>query len=149
VGEVSRRSGVAVSALRFYESKGLLKSWRTEGNQRRYARDALRRLAVIKAAQRLGIPLGRIRAAFQALPDGRAANTEDWRRLSMGWRAELDDRRECLRRLRDQLTGCIGCGCLSLERCPLVNPGDRFARSGRTSRLEPEHSGLASGNPRS
>jgi MerR family redox-sensitive transcriptional activator SoxR len=130
VGEVAARSGVAVSALHFYEAKGLIRSLRTAGNQRRYPRDVLRRIAVIKVAQRTGIPLARIREALSALPDGRAPTVADWRRLSRRWRAELDARIARLVHLRDELDGCIGCGCLSLKQCPLRNPGDRMARLG-------------------
>ncbi|GAA3917692.1 redox-sensitive transcriptional activator SoxR [Luteimonas lutimaris] len=135
VGELSARSCVAVSALHFYESKGLIHSLRTAGNQRRYPRDVLRRVAVIKAAQRLGLPLATIREALDSLPDNRTPTAADWRRFSAAWRAELDDRIEHLLRLRDQLDGCIGCGCLSLKECPLRNPGDVAAREGRGSRL--------------
>ena len=135
VGEVARRSGVAVSTLHFYESKGLIKSWRNAGNQRRYPRQILRLVAIIKVAQRLGIPLATIHEAFAALPKGRPATTEDWNKLSIKWRAELDERIGKLTRLRDQLTGCIGCGCLSLGACPLVNPGDKLAQQGPGPRL--------------
>jgi len=135
VGEVARRSGVAVSTLHFYESKGLIKSWRNEGNQRRYAREVLRRVAVIKVAQRTGIPLESIRLALQELPDERTPTTEDWARLSKKWRAELEDRIQRLMRLRDQLDGCIGCGCLSLGVCPLRNPWDKLGEEGPGPRL--------------
>jgi len=135
VGEVAKRSGVAVSALHFYESKGLIRSWRNTGNQRRYARDVLRRVSIIKVAQRLGIPLATIHEAFRALPEGRTATVEDWRKLSAKWRAELDNRIATLTRLRDQLTGCIGCGCLSLGACPLRNPCDKLAAQGPGPRL--------------
>lgn len=130
VGEVAARSGVSVSALHFYEAKGLIRSWRTAGNQRRYARDVLRRIAVIRVAQRAGIPLESIRKALSTLPDGRTPTAADWARLSRGWRAELDARIGRLTRLRDQLDGCIGCGCLSLRACPLRNPDDRMAALG-------------------
>jgi MerR family redox-sensitive transcriptional activator SoxR len=139
VGEVAARSGVAVSALHFYESEGLIRSWRNEGNQRRYARDVLRRLAVIRVAQRTGISLASIRMALQTLPDGRAPGNEDWANLSKSWRAELNERIDRLVRLRDQLDGCIGCGCLSLGVCPLRNPWDRLAAEGPGPRLlDPE-----------
>src|ERR1700678_3233221 len=114
VGEVAARSGVAVSTLHFYESKGLIKSSRNPGNQRRYAREVLRRVAVIKVAQRTGIPLASIRTALKALPAERTPTSEDWKKLSARWREELDNRIERLTRLRDQLGHCIGCGCLSL-----------------------------------
>jgi MerR family transcriptional regulator, redox-sensitive transcriptional activator SoxR len=135
VGEVSARSGVAVSALHFYESEGLIRSWRNHGNQRRYAREALRRLAVIRVAQRTGISLASIREALEALPGERTPSGEDWTNLSKTWRAELNDRIDRLVRLRDQLDGCIGCGCLSLEVCPLRNPWDKLAAEGPGPRL--------------
>lgn len=135
VGEVARRSGVAVSALHFYESKGLIKSWRNAGNQRRYARDVLRRVALIKVAQRTGIPLAAIRKALKTLPGERTPTAEDWKKLSAGWRVELNDRIERLIRLRDQLDGCIGCGCLSLGICPLRNPHDNLGKQGPGPRI--------------
>ncbi|TCS15367.1 redox-sensitive transcriptional activator SoxR [Caulobacter sp. BK020] len=139
VGEVARRSGVAVSTLHFYEAKGLIRSLRTEGNQRRYPRGILRRVAVIKVAQRTGIPLASIQAALARLPDGRAPTAEDWAALSRAWRAELDERILRLTQLRDQLDDCIGCGCLSLKACPLRNPRDVLASQGAGPRLlEPE-----------
>ncbi len=130
VGEVADRSGLAVSALHFYESKGLIASVRSAGNQRRYPRSILRRVAVIKIAQRMGLPLATIADALQALPEGRTPTVADWRRLSAAWRAELDERIATLTRLRDQLDGCIGCGCLSLRACPLRNPDDALGASG-------------------
>jgi MerR family redox-sensitive transcriptional activator SoxR len=135
VGEVAARSGVAVSTLHFYESAGLIKSRRNEGNQRRYPREVLRRIAVIRVAQRTGISLASIREAMHALPDRRTPTTEDWRKLSARWRGELNDRIERLIRLRDQLDGCIGCGCLSLEACPLRNPWDKLSEQGPGPRL--------------
>jgi MerR family redox-sensitive transcriptional activator SoxR len=139
VGEVAARSGVAVSTLHFYESKGLIKSRRNRGNQRRYPREVLRRVAVIKVAQRTGIPLAAIRMALKALPAERTPTADDWRRLSAKWRSDLDDRIKRLARLRDQLNGCIGCGCLSLGVCPLRNPLDKLARQGPGPRLlDPE-----------
>src|SRR5579863_4966985 len=135
VGEVAARSGVAVSTLHFYESKGLITSWRNSGNQRRYAREVLRRVAVIKVAQKTGIPLGEIGEALATLPEKRTPNSEDWKRLSAVWRANLNDRIERLTRLRDQLDGCIGCGCLSLESCPLRNPWDCLGAEGPGPRL--------------
>lgn len=135
VGQLSSRSGVAVSALHFYERKGLISSRRTSGNQRRYPRETLRRVAIIKAAQRIGIPLASIREALDVLPQGRAPNAEDWRKLSERWRAELDERIAGLTALRDHLTDCIGCGCLSLASCPLRNPADKLAEEGPGSRL--------------
>ncbi|MFA0810964.1 redox-sensitive transcriptional activator SoxR [Microbulbifer epialgicus] len=130
VGEVAERSDVAVSALHFYESKGLISSWRTGGNQRRYSRDVLRRVAIIKVAQSTGIPLAEIREALAALPDSRTPNAKDWAKLSAGWRENLDRRIRQLIQLRDRLEGCIGCGCLSMENCPLRNPGDQAAKLG-------------------
>jgi MerR family redox-sensitive transcriptional activator SoxR len=135
VGQVAARSGVAVSTLHFYESAGLIKSRRNEGNQRRYPREVLRRIAVIRVAQRTGISLASIREAMHALPDRRTPTTEDWRKLSARWRGELNDRIERLIRLRDQLDGCIGCGCLSLEACPLRNPWDKLGEEGPGPRL--------------
>ncbi|GII05069.1 redox-sensitive transcriptional activator SoxR [Planobispora takensis] len=135
VGQVATRSGVAVSALHFYEAKGLIRSRRTAGNQRRYTRDTLRRIAFIRVSQRVGIPLKVIQNALSALPDERTPNREDWARLSAMWRSELDDRIKQLQRLRDGLTDCIGCGCLSLDRCALANPGDVQAARGPGSRL--------------
>jgi MerR family transcriptional regulator, redox-sensitive transcriptional activator SoxR len=130
VGEVARRSGVAISAIHFYEAKGLLFSWRNGANQRRYPREALRRVSLIKVAQRLGIPLASIKAALDALPKGRTPTEGDWRKLSARWHADLDQRIGQLTRLRDQLTGCIGCGCLSMHTCPLRNPDDVLGRKG-------------------
>lgn len=135
VGEVAIRSGVAVSALHFYEAKGLIKSVRTAGNQRRFPREVLRRVAVIKVAQRLGIPLAVVHEAFKTLPEGCRPTTADWARLSATWKNELDDRIARMTRLRDQLTGCIGCGCLSLRDCPLRNPHDALAVQGAGPRL--------------
>ena len=130
VGEVAARSGVAVSTLHFYEAEGLISSWRNKGNQRRYPREALRRVAVIKVAQKTGIPLKEIREALEMLPEKRTPTSADWKKLSARWRADLNDRIERLTRLRDQLDGCIGCGCLSIETCPLRNPWDRLGEQG-------------------
>ncbi|WP_313146171.1 redox-sensitive transcriptional activator SoxR [Stenotrophomonas sp.] len=130
VGDVARRSGVAVSALHFYERKGLISSLRTAGNQRRYARDVLRRLAVIRVAQRVGMPLEAVARAFETLPQGRAPTKSDWARLSARWQQELEERIHMLQLLRDELTGCIGCGCLSLKRCRLANPDDVLGERG-------------------
>lgn len=130
VGELAARSGVAVSALHFYESKGLIRSMRTPGNQRRYPREVLRVVAIIKVAQRLGIALASVREALASLPQGRTPTAADWRRLSAGWKAELDERIARLTRLRSELDRCIGCGCLSMADCWLRNPGDRLAERG-------------------
>ena len=135
VGAVATRSGVAVSAIHFYESKGLIRSRRTQGNQRRYPREVLRLVAVIKVAQRIGMPLGVIRDALATLPHGRTPTAADWRRLSALWKQGLDERIERMVRLRDSLTGCIGCGCLSLKVCPLRNPMDRLGEAGPGPRL--------------
>jgi MerR family redox-sensitive transcriptional activator SoxR len=135
VGEVAKRSGVAVSTLHFYESKGLIRSSRSRGNQRRYPRDVLRRIAIIKVAQRAGIPLATILQALTTLPKDVAPTREDWRRLSTGWRIELDQRIRTLTQLRDRLDSCIGCGCLSTTVCPLRNPSDKLAKKGAGPRL--------------
>ena len=127
---MAHRSGVAVSALHFYEREGLITSRRTSGNQRRYTRDTIRRVAFIRMSQRLGIPLARIRDALGTLPANRVPTSKDWARLSAGWRADLDERILHLERLRDNLAGCIGCGCLSLKVCALANPGDVLAARG-------------------
>ena len=135
VGQVAARSGVAVSAIHFYEAKGLVKGWRTSGNQRRYPRAVLRRVAVIKVAQRVGIPLNVVRDALMSLPRGRTPTAKDWAVLSARWRADLDDRISRLKKLRNELTNCIGCGCLSLDSCPLYNPGDKLSKEGPGPRL--------------
>lgn len=135
IGEVAERAGVATSALRFYESRGLIRSHRNAGGHRRYAREVLRRVAILKVAQRIGIPLGEIADALSTLPDGRAPNAADWQRLSDAWRNQLNERIDKLTKLRDQLDGCIGCGCLSLESCPLRNPADVAAEGGPGARL--------------
>ena len=135
VGQLAARSGVAVTALHFYEAKGLIKSNRNAGNQRRYPRDVLRRVVLIKIAQRLGIPLANIGEALQALPDGRTPNAQDWERLSALWREDLDERINKLMLLRDKLNGCIGCGCLSMEACPLRNHDDQLGERGPGAQL--------------
>ncbi len=129
-GEVARRSGVAVSALHFYEREGLIRSVRTAGNQRRYRRDVLRRIAFVRVSQSVGVSLARIRAALDALPEERVPTKADWAQLSRTWRDDLDARIEQLTRLRDDLDGCIGCGCLSLRSCTLANPDDRLGADG-------------------
>ena len=135
VGEVAERSGVAVSTLHFYEMKGLIRSERNRGNQRRYKRSVLRRVAVIKVAQRTGIPLSDIKEALEVLPHDRPLTADDWRRLSETWRRELNERIHRLTALRDHLDGCIGCGCLSMQDCPLRNPQDVLAREGAGAHL--------------
>lgn len=130
VGQVAARAGVAVSALHFYEARGLIAARRTTGNQRRYGRDVLRRIAFIRASQRVGIPLATIRDALSALPEERTPTAADWARLSAQWRTELDERIARLVQLRDDFTDCIGCGCLSLDRCRFANPGDAYGAQG-------------------
>lgn len=137
VGEIAARSGVAVSALHFYEAQGLIRSIRSAGNQRRFPRGVLRRIAVIKVAQRTGIPLAAIKAALDALPANRPLSATDWKNLSRRWRADLDARIQTLTALRDQLGDCIGCGCLSMQACPLRNPADQLAGQGPGPRLLP------------
>jgi len=135
IGDLAARSGVAPSALRYYEREGLIRSTRTGGNQRRYLRSELRRVAFIKIAQQVGVSLEEIREALSELPEGRTPTKADWARLSARWRGKLEERILLMQRLRDQLTGCIGCGCLSLDRCALYNPGDRAARAGAGPRF--------------
>ena len=130
IGEMASRSGVRTSTLRYYESRGLISSDRTTGGQRRYARETLRRVAVIRAAQILGLTLEEIRKALDELPQARTPDQHDWERLSRAWRSSLDGRIAELEALRDRLSSCIGCGCLSLESCGLFNPGDRAAGAG-------------------
>jgi len=124
IGEVATRSGIATSALRFYEAQGLLASQRTGGNQRRYERAVLRRIALIRAGRAAGIPLERIRSALDTLPPGRTPTRRDWERLSRVWRSDLDEQIAMLHAVRDRLTTCIGCGCLSIDACTLLNPDD-------------------------
>lgn len=135
ITELASRSGVAASALRYYEALGLIAASRTSGNQRRYRRSVLRRVAVIRAARAMGVPLSAIRSALAGLPERRDPTPEDWERLSARWHAELDARIRVLEKLRDQLSSCIGCGCLSLERCKIFNPGDKVAAEGDGPRL--------------
>jgi MerR family redox-sensitive transcriptional activator SoxR len=130
IGEVSARSGVAASAVRFYEAEGLLRSSRTSGNQRRYDRSVLRRIALIQAGRAAGISLAEIRAALDTLPPGRTPARRDWERFSRRWWEDLDGRIRTLEALRDRLTTCIGCGCLSIDRCELLNPDDEAANAG-------------------
>ena len=141
IGEVAARSGVAHSALRFYEAKGLIRSRRSDGNQRRFDRAVLRRIALLQAGRAAGIPLSRIAAALATLPDERTPNRRDWERLSRAWRADLDERIAVLEAVRDRLADCIGCGCLSLDTCSLLNPNDEAASTGAGARsLRPEGS---------
>lgn len=137
VGEVAARSGYAPSALRYYESEGLLAPSRTEGGQRRYERGVLRRLAFIRAARHVGLSLDEIRAALDTLPAGRTPTKADWTRVSRLWRRRLDEEIEALEALRDRLDSCIGCGCLSLQRCRIANPGDVAGRAGPGARYLP------------
>jgi MerR family transcriptional regulator, redox-sensitive transcriptional activator SoxR len=130
IGELSHRSGVSTSALRYYESQGLIRAERTSGNQRRYLRAALRRVAFIRSAQRVGLTLEEIAEALGTLPEGRTPTRADWARLSRSWRPRIDAQIERLERLRDKLDGCIGCGCLSLRTCSLQNPEDEVAPRG-------------------
>jgi len=130
IGEVAARSGVAQSALRFYERERLITAQRTDGNQRRYDRSILRRIAFIQAGRAAGIPLERVRTALDTLPSDRSPNTRDWQRLSRSWREDLDRRIATLQALRGRLTTCIGCGCLSLTKCALLNPDDEAAARG-------------------
>jgi len=130
VGDVARRSGVAVSTVHFYEAKGLIAGWRTAGNQRRYHRAVLRRIAIIRIAQRAGIPLATIRDALADLPHDHVPDAADWRRFTEAWKGMLEERILSLTQLRDQIASCIGCGCLSLAECPLRNPGDALGRQG-------------------
>jgi MerR family transcriptional regulator, redox-sensitive transcriptional activator SoxR len=130
IGELSARSGVAASALRFYEAEGLIHARRTSGNQRRYPRATLRRVALVQAGRAAGIPLTRIREALDGLPSGRTPGRRDWERLSRSWRADIDERLATLHAIRDRLTTCIGCGCLSIDRCTLLNPDDEAGSSG-------------------
>jgi len=130
IGETAQRSGVAASALRFYETRNLIESHRGPGNQRRYRRSMLRKISIIKIAQTLGLSLEEISTALNTLPDKHTPTQRDWQRLSLKWRDQLDTRIANLQKLREQLSGCIGCGCLSLKRCALYNPGDRVAAKG-------------------
>lgn len=130
VGQVAERSGFAVSALHFYERKGLIRSHRTSGNQRRYDRDVLRRLAIVRMGTELGVPLTEVAEALSHVAAGHAPTVTDWRRMSEHWHDKLSRRIVLMTRMRDELNGCIGCGCLSTASCPLMNPGDRLAGEG-------------------
>jgi MerR family redox-sensitive transcriptional activator SoxR len=135
IGDVAARSGVAQSALRFYEREGLIRSTRTGGNQRRYERAELRRIAFIRVSQQVGVTLDEIREALRSLPEGRTPTRADWTRLSARWRSKLDERIALMERLRDQLSSCIGCGCLSLKTCRLYNADDQLATGGPGARI--------------
>ena len=138
IGEVAERAGVTASALRFYDARGLINATRTSGNQRRYPRSTLRRVAFIRAAQQVGLTLDEITAALETLPAGRTPTKADWERLSRSWRGLLDTRIAALEALRDRLAGCIGCGCLSMRSCGMLNPGDVLASQGPGAvRLQP------------
>jgi MerR family redox-sensitive transcriptional activator SoxR len=130
IGALSERTGVAPSALRYYEAEGLISSSRSSGGQRRFARETLRRVSFIRVAQQVGLTLDEIQAALASLPDNRTPTKADWERLSTAWRPRIDNQIAVLERLRDRLTGCIGCGCLSLKICRLYNPGDELAERG-------------------
>ncbi|MDP8904859.1 MAG: redox-sensitive transcriptional activator SoxR [Chloroflexota bacterium] len=130
IGELARRTGVATSALRFYEARGLISAQRSEGNQRRYNRATVRRVSVIRAAQRCGLTLDEIAAALEGLPTDKVPLKRDWQRMSRVWQRQLDERISGLQALREELADCIGCGCLSLQRCNLLNKGDVAARLG-------------------
>ncbi len=134
IGQLAERSGVAASALRYYEREGLISSTRTSGGQRRYEREMLRRIAFVGAAKRVGLSLDEIRTALASLPENRTPTKADWARLSRSWRSRLDDEIEQMIRLRDELTDCIGCGCLSFRSCRLYNPDDRAAVGGAGAR---------------
>jgi MerR family transcriptional regulator, redox-sensitive transcriptional activator SoxR len=135
IGELARRAGVAASALRFYEAQGLIAAGRSSGGRRQYPREVLRRVAFIRAAQAVGLSLADIQQALASLPGARTPTQADWQRLSRAWQPLLDERIAAMTRLRDQLSSCIGCGCLSLRRCALYNPGDEAARFGSGPRF--------------
>jgi len=126
VGFVAKRSGVKVSTLHFYEEKGLIRSWRNSGNQRRYKKDVLRRIALIKAGQKMGVSLAELKETLASLPNNRTPNTEDWNGLATKWQLQLERRISYLETLKDSLTGCIGCGCLSMKNCPIYNDKDHL-----------------------
>jgi len=130
IGQLAERAGVATSAIRFYESRGLIRAVRTTGNQRRFEQSTLRRIAFIRTAQRVGLSLHEVADALATLPENRTPTRADWARLSRAWRPRLDEQIERLERLRDKLDGCIGCGCLSLRTCALNNPDDEVAPRG-------------------
>ncbi len=131
VGRIAERCGVKISTLHFYEKKGLIKSWRNSGNQRRYKADVMRRIAVIKAAQKVGIDLASIKSAIATLPENRTPSIKDWEKLGTIWRDELNAKIVYMEKLRDSMTSCIGCGCLSMKNCPIYNEDDKLAKEGR------------------
>ena len=139
IGEMSARTGVAASALRYYEDLGLIGSARTSGNQRRFARHMLRRVSLISVARNLGISLEDVREAFSSVPLDRTPTNADWQRASRAWKRTLEERRRRLERLEHELTGCIGCGCLSMKACPVLNPGDALASTGSGARRLEEY----------
>ncbi|WP_420492126.1 redox-sensitive transcriptional activator SoxR [Pseudoalteromonas rubra] len=130
VGQVAKRADVAVSALHFYENKGLIRSWRNNGNQRRYKKDVLRRIAIIKAGQKMGITLAEIKQTLMSLPHSDTPSKDDWTKMSSIWRTQLDEKIAYMQRVRSMIDGCIGCGCLSMSRCPMYNPDDMVAQAG-------------------
>ncbi len=135
IGEVSERTGAATSALRFYEDQGLIHSERTSGGQRRYARDVIRRVSFIRATQQVGLSLGEIGNFMKSLPEERTPHRQDWGEVALSWQARLDEQMLLLERLKERLSGCIGCGCLSLDICPLFNPDDALGDEGPGPRL--------------
>jgi MerR family redox-sensitive transcriptional activator SoxR len=141
VGEVAQRAGIATSAVRFYDDQGLITAVRTPGNQRRYPRHVLRRISIIQAARRFGVPLAEVATIFDGLPADRMPSKTDWTRISRRWHAQLQARRREIECLEAELTGCIGCGCLSLTTCRIVNPDDQLSQQGPgPRRLIPTHS---------
>lgn len=147
VGELARRAGVSVSALHFFERQGLISSDRTSGNQRRYRREMSRRVAFIRIARSVGIPLKDVAEALNSLPGGRTPTRDDWQHISDRWRRLLDERIRELQQLRDDFTGCIGCGCLSIDRCTLFNPDDRLGREGPGPRRLIDRAPSGDGDP--
>ncbi|MEZ5559705.1 MAG: redox-sensitive transcriptional activator SoxR [Pseudomonadales bacterium] len=151
IGDIAERTGLSVSAIRFYESQGLVRPTRNSGGQRRFLRSDLRRLSFIRIAQQLGFPLDDIRAQLETLPNERTPTRQDWARISRGFRDELQARIDLMTRMRDRLDGCIGCGCLSLSNCRLYNPDDRAQRLGPGPRYllgdEPSDASAASPDP--
>ncbi|MFC5153321.1 redox-sensitive transcriptional activator SoxR [Streptomyces amakusaensis] len=147
VGEVASRTGIAASAVRFYEERGLISAERTGGNQRRYPRHVLRRISLILVAKRMGIPLSEVADVFATLPNGRMPGKRDWERISQHWADLLAARRRAIEELEREITGCIGCGCLSLQRCRVLNPGDDLAGQGPGPRRLPGPDTAHSGDP--